>query len=113
VPFHLYPFFSRHRLQGRDATTLYNIEPQRCANEVQILSNVAASVDALGNDAGKRFSVKARAMKNKTQPVKKALHSPGHLERIVRCGKDHPIGIEHPSYERVPVVLERAELLAA
>src|SRR6266567_659003 len=74
---HLLPVLLGHRLQRRNATAFHYVEAQACTCEIEVLDDLAAAVNSLGDDAREGLSVKLRAMKHESQAVEKDLHHPG------------------------------------
>jgi hypothetical protein len=56
--------------------------------------------------------METRAMEDEAKPVEECLHEPGDLERIVRGGENDSVGRLDLLDEHVPVIMQRAELLA-
>jgi len=104
-------FLLRHRIKYCDATAFHDVEAQAHADEIEILHDLVATVDALANNAGEGLPEEARAVEDEADPVEEYLHDAGDLERVVRGCEDDSVRRHDLLEERVPVVLQGTELL--
>lgn len=100
-----------HRLQRPDAAALDRLEAQSAPDEIQVLHDLAAPVDALHHDAREGLPVEARPMAHEPEPVQEDLQNGGNLEGVVRRSENHAVGRLHLLDQQIPVVAQRAELL--
>jgi len=99
------------RFEAGDAGASHDIEAQAEPHELEVLDQLPASVESLGDDPREGLPMKAWTVEQEAEPIEERFHEGGDLERVVRRSEDDPVGRHYLLDERVAVILKRAEIL--